>query len=631
MTNLDTPTAPSRQGLGVLTLSALGVVYGDIGTSPLYTMKEVFNPANSLALDAVNVVGAVSTIFWALMIVVTLKYVVLILRADNRGEGGIMALTALAAKAAGRTPRRHTVLLLVGVLGAALFYGDSVITPAISVLGAVEGLEIIAPSFKPYVLPISMAVIVGLFLGQRYGTAVVGKLFGPIIVVWFSVLAVTGIIQIAQHPAILAALNPLRAFEFLQTRGWHLFVVMGSIVLALTGAEALYADMGHFGKKPIRLAWNTFVLPALALNYMGQGALLLSDPGALENPFFRMFPSSWLIPAVILATLASVIASQAVISGAYSLTKQAMQLGLLPRMQVRHTSDKEAGQIYVPFVNWVVMVAVLLAMVGFGSSSALASAYGIAVTVTMLITTVLTFFVIRFGWGLPLPLAIAATGLFLVIDTVLVASCSLKVMQGGWFPLVLGAAIFAVMATWRRGRELLIGHIRDDDPELLPFITALAEDEYLRRTPRTAVYAVANPDTVPQALLHNLKHNQVLHEQNVILTVRFQEVPFVADADRLRVEHLVAGFWKVEVDYGFKDEPDIPRALRLGTGKGLTVDEGAISYFLSREIVVPTKGAGMMRWRETMFAAMSRNAGSVVEFFRLPDNCVVELGTRVQI
>ena len=620
-----------RQSLGVLTLGALGVVYGDIGTSPLYTMKEVFNPANSVALDAHNVIGAVSTIFWALMVVVTLKYVVLILRADNRGEGGIMALTALAVHAAGRTPARRRLLLLTGVLGAALFYGDSIITPAISVLGAVEGLETITPAFKPYVLPISTAVIVGLFLGQRYGTAAVGKLFGPVITVWFLVLAVTGLVQIVQHPAIIAALNPWRAVEFLQMRGWHLFVVMGSIVLALTGAEALYADMGHFGKTPIRLAWNSFVLPALALNYMGQGALLISDPGALENPFFRMFPAAWLIPAVVLATLASVIASQAVISGAYSLTKQAMQLGLLPRMRVLHTSDKEAGQIYVPFVNWVVMVAVLLAMFGFGSSSALASAYGIAVTVTMFITTLLTFFVIRFGWGYPLPLALAATGVFLVVDAVLVASCALKFLQGGWFPLVLGAAIFAVMATWRRGRELLIEHIRTDDPELLPFISALAVDEHLRRTPRTAVYAVANPATVPQALLHNLKHNQVLHDQNVILTVRFQEVPYVTDADRLRVEALVSGFWKVQVDYGFKDEPDIPRALRLCVGKGLVIEEAGVSYFLSREIVVPTRGAGMMHWREALFATMSRNAGSVVEFFRLPDNGVVELGTRVQI
>ena len=414
-------------------------------------------------------------------------------------------------------------------------------------------------------------------------------------------------------------------------RGWTLFIVMGSIVLALTGAEALYADMGHFGKKPIRLAWNSFVLPSLALNYMGQGALLLRDPGALENPFFRLFPNAWLVPAILLATLASVIASQAVISGAYSLTKQAVQLGLLPRMQVLNTSEHEAGQIYVPFVNWVVMVAVLLAMLGFGSSSALASAYGIAVTVTMFITTLLTFFVIRHGWGYPLPVALAATGVFLFVDAVLVASCALKFVQGGWFPLVLGGAIFAIMTTWRRGRELLIGQIRADDPELLPFITALSGDEYLRRSPRTAVFTVANPDTVPQAMLHNLKHNQVLHEQNIILTVRFQEIPYVADENRLQVEQLAAGFWKVQLDYGFMDQPDIPRALRLCAAKGLVVDEAAVSYFLSREIVVPTPGTGMAHWREALFATMSRNAGSVVEFFRLPDNAVVELGTRVQI
>lgn len=619
------------QGLGVLTLGALGVVYGDIGTSPLYTMKEVFNPANSIALDATGVVGAVSTILWALIVVVALKYVVLILRADNRGEGGIMALTALAAHAAGSTPQRRTGLLLTGVLGAALFYGDSVITPAISVLGAVEGLETLTPAFKPYVLPISTAVIVGLFLGQRFGTAAVGKLFGPIIVVWFSVLAVTGVIQILLHPAILAALNPLRAIEFLHNRGWHLFVVMGSIVLALTGAEALYADMGHFGKKPIRLAWSTFVLPALALNYMGQGALLLRDPTALENPFFRLFPAALLLPAVVLATLASVIASQAVISGAYSLTKQAIQLGLLPRMRILHTSEREAGQIYVPFVNWVVMVAVLLAMFGFGSSSALASAYGIAVTVTMFITTLLTFFVVRHGWNYPLPVALAATGVFLFVDGVLLISCSLKFLQGGWFPVALGCAIFIVMATWRQGRALVMGHVRDGDPDLLPFISLLAADERLRRTPRTAVYAVANPDTVPQALLHNLKHYQVLHESNVILTVRFQEVPWVPDSDRLQVKALVDGFWKVQVNYGFKDEPDIPQAMRLCMDKGLKVNEAAISYFLSREIVVPTHGSGMTHWREALFATMSRNAGSVVTFFKLPDNGVVELGTRVLI
>jgi KUP system potassium uptake protein len=594
-------------------------------------MKEVFNPAHSLALDAANIVGAVSTILWALMVVVTLKYVVLILRANNRGEGGIMALTALAAKAAGSTPRRHTFLLLIGVLGAALFYGDAVITPAISVLGAMEGLETITPALKPYVLPISTAVIVGLFFGQRYGTAVVGKLFGPIVVVWFAVLAVTGVVQIVQYPAILAALDPLRAIEFMQARGWHLFVVMGSIVLALTGAEALYADMGHFGKKPIRLAWNTFVLPALALNYMGQGALLMSDANALENPFFRLFPPFWLIPAVVLATLASVIASQATISGAYSLTKQAIQLGLLPRMRVLHTSEKEVGQIYVPLVNWVVMVAVLLAMVGFGSSSALASAYGIAVTVTMFITTLLTFFVVRHAWRYPPPLAWAATGAFLLVDGVLVISCALKFWQGGWFPIVVGSVIFAVMATWRRGRELLIENIQRDDPELLPFITELAADAHLRRTPRTAVYAVANPDTVPQALLHNLKHYQVLHEQNVILTVRFQEVPWVPEEERLQVKPLVKGFWRVQVNFGFKDEPDVPRALGLCMREGLSIDQSALSYFLSREIVIPTRGAGMAHWREALFATMARNASSVGDFLRLPHNGVVELGTRVQI
>jgi len=622
---------PPRQGLGILTLSALGVVYGDIGTSPLYTMKEVFNPAHALALDTANIVGAVSTILWALMVVVTLKYVVLILRANNRGEGGIMALTALAAKAAGSTPRRHTLLLLVGVLGAALFYGDAVITPAISVLSAVEGLETVTPALKPYVLPISTAVIVGLFLGQRFGTAIVGKLFGPIVVLWFSVLAITGLVQISQNPAILAALNPLRALEFMQARGWHLFVVMGAIVLALTGAEALYADMGHFGKKPIRLAWNTFVLPALALNYMGQGALLMSDPSALENPFFNLFPASWLLPAVVLATLASVIASQATISGAYSLTKQAIQLGLLPRMRIFHTSENEVGQIYVPLVNWAVMVAVLLAMVGFGSSSALASAYGIAVTVTMLITTLLTFFVVRHAWKYPLPVALAATGVFLLVDAVLVISCALKFWQGGWFPIVLGIAIFVVMATWRRGRELLMEHIQRDDPELVPFITALVSDENVRRTPRTAVYAVGNPDTVPQALLHNLKHYQVLHEQNLILTVRFQEVPWVPEEERLQVDPLVDGFWKVQVNFGFKDEPDVPRALRLCARHGLSIDEFQLSYFLSREIVIPTRGAGMAHWREALFAAMARNAGSIGDFLRLPHNGVVELGTRVQI
>ena len=619
-----------REGLAALTLGAMGVVYGDIGTSPLYTMKEVFGPATGIPLDATHLIGAVSVIFWGLMAVVTLKYVLLILRADNRGEGGIMALTALAANAAGKTPRRRLVLLMTGVFGAALFYGDTVITPAISVLSAVEGLEVTTPAFKPYVVPICIAVLIGLFSMQRFGTATVGKLFGPVIVLWFGVLTVTGIAEIVQQPAILAALNPLNALTFLSAQGWRVFLAVGAIVLAFTGAEALYADMGHFGKRPIQLAWIGLVLPALAVNYMGQGALLMRDPTALENPFYRLFPTFWLIPAVVLATLATVIASQAVISGAYSMTKQAVQLGLLPRMQVNYTSAKTAGQIYMPEVNWALLAAVLIAVLGFGSSSAMAAAYGIAVTVTMLITTVLTYFVVRDGWHYPLPLAMAATGIFLALDLLLVLSCSIKFFQGGWFPLLLGMAIFFVMATWRRGRELLIESIRHDDPELLPFIKGLLADS-VHRVPRTAVYAVANPGTVPQALMHNLKHNQVLHERNVILTVVFHDVPWIAFEERVHVELLTPGFWKVQVNYGFKNTPDIPKALELCTTQGLPINLFETSYFLSREIVVPTKGAGMSHWREAFFALMSRNSGSVAGFFRLPNNCVIELGTRVQI
>lgn len=623
-------TDSQRESVAALTLGALGVVYGDIGTSPLYTMKEIFSPATGVPLDSAHLIGAVSVIFWGLMMVVTLKYVMLILRADNRGEGGIMALTALAAKAAGTTNGKRIALLLTGVLGAALFYGDSVITPAMSVLSAVEGLEVISPNFKPYILPISIGIMIALFAVQKHGTSVVGKMFGPIIVIWFSVLGATGLIEIAKQPAILAALNPLNAVAFLHAQGGHVFVVIGAIVLAFTGAEALYADMGHFGKKPIRLAWTGMVLPALALNYMGQGALLMRDANALDNPFFHLFPTEFMIPAVILATVATIIASQAVISGAYSMTKQAMQLGLLPRMQVHFTSAKEVGQIYIPSVNWMLLVGVLLAVLGFGSSSAMAGAYGIAVTVTMLITTLLTFFVVRHGWNYPLPLALGATSVFLVFDALLVVSCSFKVFEGGWFPLALGAAIFIIMATWRRGRELLINHIRQDDPELLPFITALSSDS-MHRAARTAVYAVANPDTVPQALMHNLKHNQVLHERNVILTVVFHDVPWIPFEERLQVTPLVPGFWRVTINYGFKNTPDIPKALSICHAQGLDINLFETSYFLSREIVVPTKGTGMAHWRELLFALMSRNSRSVADFFHLPNNCVIELGTRVQI
>ena len=619
-----------RESRAALTLGALGVVYGDIGTSPLYTMKEVFHPAHGLPLDPQHLIGAVSVIVWGLMFVVTLKYVILMLRADNRGEGGIMALTALAAAAAGTTAGRRLAILLLGVFGAALFYGDSVITPAISVLSAVEGLEVATPAFKPYVLPIALGVLVGLFSVQRFGTGVVGRLFGPLIVVWFLTLAVVGLLQIAQRPDILAALDPRHALEFVRGQGWRFFIVLGAIVLAFTGAEALYADLGHFGRRPIQVAWMVLVLPSLALNYMGQGALLMRDPDALQNPFFHLFPAELLIPAVVLASIATVIASQAVITGAYSMTQQAVQLGLLPRMQMLYTSAKEMGQVYLPLVNWLLLAAVTLAVLGFGSSSALASAYGIAVTVTMLTTTLLTFFVVRHGWNYPLPTALVATGVFLAVDLVLVIACSLKFLDGGWFPLALGLLLFTVMSSWRRGRELLRGSIVERDPELAPFLHSLPTGE-LRRATRTAVYPVSSPATVPQALLHNLRHNQVLHERNVILTVVFLDEPWVPEAERVSVRLLAPGFWRVQVNYGFKDTPDIPRALLLCAAHDLPINLFETSYFLSRETVVPTRRRGMVLWRERLFAFMARNAANIADFLRLPSNCVIELGTRIRI
>ena len=624
------PHTPAQQGLGALTLAAIGVVYGDIGTSPLYTVKEVFAPHTGVPLDAAHLIGAISTIFWALMLVVTLKYVVLILRADNHGEGGGLALTALAARAVQQRPALRRGLLLLGVFGATLFYGDSLITPAISVLGAMEGLEVLTPVLKPYVVPATVAILIGLFLVQRLGTATVGRFFGPIIVLWFVVLGAVGVWHIAQQPAILAALNPLHAWDFLLARGWQLFAAVGAVVLALTGAEALYADMGHFGRRPIQVAWTFLVLPGLALNYLGQGALLMGDPSAIQNPFYRLFPEAWLLPALVLATLAAIIASQAVISGAYSLTQQAIQLGFLPRMQVRYTSARERGQIYMPGVNWALLAGVLAVVLFFRSSSALASAYGIAVTLTMMITTVLTYFVVREGWRLPAPLAIGATAFFLLVDALLVAGCAIKFLDGGWFPLSLGLLLFVLMSTWRRGRELLMDSIRRDGLSLQDFLAQL-NPRGLNRAERTAVYAVADPDTVPQALLHNLKHNQVLHARNVILTVRFHDVPWVPMERRVDVQALAHGFWRVQVNYGFMNTPDVPKALALTASQGLAAPVFETSYFLSRETVVPTPGGGMAHWRVRLFAAMSQNAGGVAAFFRLPGNAVVELGTQVQI
>jgi len=616
--------------MGALTLAALGVVYGDIGTSPLYTVKEVFAPHTGVMLNTQNIVGAVSVILWALMLVVTLKYVILILRADNRGEGGGLALTALAARAVQDAPRLRKALLLLGLFGATLFYGDSIITPAISVIGAMEGLEVITPALSPYVVPMSVLILLVLFAVQRFGTHSVGRFFGPVIVLWFVTLGAMGIWHIAQEPAILQALNPVYGWHFLLERGPMVLAAVGAIVLALTGAEALYADMGHFGRKPIQLAWTGLVLPGLALNYMGQGALLMKDPSALENPFYRMFPDSWMVPAVVLATLAAIIASQAVISGSYSMTRQAIQLGFLPRMDIQFTSEKESGQIFMPAVNRALLVGVVIAVLAFRSSSALAGAYGIAVTLTMAITTALTFFVIHKAWKLSLPVALGATGFFLLVDLFLFAGCAIKLWDGGWFPLVMGLLLFLFMTTWSRGRELLIDSIRQDGLELKSFIEML-EAHPPHRVPRTAVYPVANPDTVPQAMLHNIKHNQVLHEKNVILTVLFDEVPWVSESDRLQVQPLGQHFWRVVVRYGFMNSPDVPQALSGCAALGLDIPAFETTYFLSRETVVSSPGAGMSQWREKLFAAMNRNAGGVVEFFRLPDNAVVELGTRVQI
>ena len=618
------------QSAGAVTLAALGVVYGDIGTSPLYTFQEIFRPITGVTLDATNITGAVSTIFWALMLVVTFKYVLLILRADNRGEGGVLALSALAAQSTEKYPRLRPWLLLLGLFGATLFYGDSVITPAISVLGAMEGLSVVTPTLTPFVVPITIGILVGLFLVQRKGTGAVGKIFGPLMILWFSILAISGVVHIVREPQILAALNPFCAIQFLMERGWFVFAVFGAVVLALTGVEALYADMGHFGRKSIQWAWMGMVMPALALNYLGQGALLLRDSSAVSSPFYNLFSTEFLWPAVIIATVAAVIASQAVISGAYSMTRQAIQLGFLPRMSVQHTSANESGQIYLPAVNWTLLIGVIAAVLIFKTSSGLAGAYGIAVTLTMMITTILTFFVMIHRWKLPKAVATILIGFLLLVDFAFVCGCMIKFFDGGWFPLVLGGMLFLIMATWRRGRDIVLASIRKEGVDLQAFIATLNPAE-IQQSTRVAVYPVADPATVPQALLHNLKHNQVLHERNIILTVRFSDSPWIDERERVELENLHNNFWRVTLHFGFMEVPDVPKALKLCEAFGLSIPLFQTSYFLSRETIVTTPGSGMAKWRESLFATMSRNAGGVVEFFRLPDNAVVELGTRVQI
>jgi len=626
-------SSPQQQSRAALTLLALGVVYGDIGTSPLYAVKETFAPGHGIALTAANILGGLSAIFWVLIIVVSLKYVVLVMRADNRGEGGTMALIALATSAVrGRAGLRPFILVL-GLFGASLFYGEAVLTPAISVVSAVEGLEVGTSALKPYVLPVAIGVLIALFLFQRHGTAVVGALFGPVCLLWFLALGAVGVWNIVQHPVVLAALDPRHAFGFVTGHGFASFVVLGAVLLAFTGAEALYADMGHFGKWPVRAAWFGLVLPGLVLNYFGQGALLIASPQAISNPFYLAFPSWALYPMVALATAATVIASQATISGAYSITRQAIQLGFLPRMNVVHTSARTIGQIYIPAINWALLVLVIAAVVGFGNSSNLASAYGVAVTGTMTVTTILTFFVIRYGWGYPLALCIVATAFFFVIDIAFFSSALLKFMDGGWFPLVLGLAMFTLMMTWRRGREILFGRLRASTVPLEPFLESLFR-EAPRRVPGTSVFLTATPDVVPHSLLHNLYHNKVLHQRVVFLTVTVRDVPTVTPGERVAVESLGNECYRVTLAFGFMDRPDVWHALsELAPAMGLAFDLMQTSFFLSRETVIPVAGAagGMALWRERFFATLARNAGSAVEYFNIPTNRVIELGTQVQI
>jgi KUP system potassium uptake protein len=622
---------PERSSTAALTLLALGVVYGDIGTSPLYAVKETFAPGHGIPLNDASILGGLSTIFWILMIVVTLKYVTLVMRADNKGEGGIMALVALASGAVRERAGLRAVLLIVGVFGASLFYGEAVLTPAISVLSAVEGLAVGTADYKPYVVPISAGILVALFLLQRHGTAVVGTLFGPVCGLWFAALAAAGLWNIGKNPAVLAALNPRHALHFVTGYGFASFVVLGSVLLAITGAEALYADMGHFGRKAVRIAWFGLVAPALVLNYFGQGALLMVDSSALQNPFYLAFPSWALYPMVALATAATVIASQATISGAFSVTQQAIQLGFLPRLNIQHTSSRAAGQIYIAAVNWLLLAAVLTTVIGFGSSANLAQAYGVAVMCTMLSTTFLTFFVIRYGWNYPLWLCLAATGFFLVVDATLLASALLKIPEGGWLPLALGTVMCAVMLSWRRGRRLTHASLRRSSVPLERLIETLMR-EPPARVPGTAVFLSATPDATPNALLHNLNHNKVLHERVVFITIEVGDEPAVEPARRIGLERLEHGFWRMTLRYGFMQKPDVVYDLTETSRRILPFDMMSTSFFLSRQIVAPSPGGSFLaRWSERLYAAMARNAGSAADYFNLPANRVIELGTKVQI
>ncbi|MBJ6760407.1 potassium transporter Kup [Myxococcaceae bacterium JPH2] len=617
--------------IAMLALGALGIVYGDIGTSPLYALRECFTGPHGIVPTPENVMGVLSLIFWSLIIVVSVKYLIFVMRADNRGEGGILALMALAMqRPRGAAHKARPVLVTLGIFGAALLYGDGLITPAISVLSAVEGLNVATPVFDPYIIPITLVILAVLFLVQRHGTAGIGAVFGPFMCLWFLTLAVLGVKELVHNPVVLGALSPWHGALFFIRNGGHGFLVLGSVFLVVTGGEALYADMGHFGWRPIKLAWFTLVLPALMLNYLGQGALLLRDASAARNPFYLLAPDWALYPLVVLATGATVIASQALISGAFSITRQAMQLGYSPRMEVVHTSAEEMGQIYLPGLNGVLLLGVVALVLGFRSASALASAYGIAVTTTMAITTVLAYIVARERWGVSRALALPVAGVFLLVDLSFFGANAVKIADGGWFPLLLAVCIFTLMTTWKRGREILANKLRASTISLRELLESFGDHPPVR-VPGTAIFMTGNAEGTPPALLHNLKHNKVLHEQVVLLTILSEEVPHVPAPERVEVEPLELGFVRVVAQYGFMENPSIPDVLKRCREKGLQFQLMGTSFFLGRETLIPTKKPGMAVWREALFAWMSRNARSATAYFRIPPNRVVELGSQVEL
>ena len=623
------PPRHDRRYLALLSLTALGIVYGDIGTSPLYALRESLSPAHGVAPTLDAILGVLSLIFWSLLLVISIKYLVFIVRADNRGEGGILALTSLITPTHALR-RGRWGLIVIGLFGTALLYGDGMLTPAVTVLSAVEGLEVLTPALRPYVIPITISILAGIFLIQSRGTANVGRIFGPIVLLWFATIAALGVSHIVREPSVLQAMLPHHALRFFLEHGWNGFLVLGSVFLVVTGGEALYADMGHFGRTPIRLAWFTIVLPALLLNYFGQGALLIRDPSAVENPFYRMAPSWALLPVVVIATMAAIIASQALISGAFSLTLQAVQLGYSPRVQIDHTSARERGQIYVPSVNWALMASCITLVLTFGSSSRLAAAYGVAVTTTMTITTLLFYFVARERWGWSALRAGAVTGGFLVIDIAFWSANLLKIPDGGWVPLAVGAFVFTLLTTWKRGRLVLAKRMRDRTLPLEDFLASLVAHPP-HRVPGTAVFMYNSSTRTPPALLHNLKHNKVLHERIVFLTVRTAEVPTVPDVDRVRVEPLGPGLWRVVLHHGFMEDVDIPAALAAIDDERLRFRPMDTTYFLGRETLIATDRRSMAIWRERLFALMARNARPATTYFRLPPNRVVELGAQVEL